>query len=56
VYLPAAGWVDFDPANAIVGNRDLILSRSRDVAISTIFGPASLAEFTVVTDEVTPPV
>jgi len=24
VYLPGAGWVDFDPTNSIVGNRDLI--------------------------------
>jgi transglutaminase-like putative cysteine protease len=24
VYLPGPGWVDFDPSNGIVGNRDLI--------------------------------
>jgi transglutaminase-like putative cysteine protease len=24
VYLPGAGWVELDPTNAIVGNRDLI--------------------------------
>ena len=24
VYLPGAGWVEFDPANGLVGNRDLI--------------------------------
>ena len=24
VYLPGAGWVDFDPTNRIVGNRNLI--------------------------------
>ena len=24
VYLPGAGWVEFDPTNNIVGNRDLI--------------------------------
>jgi len=24
VYLPGAGWVDFDPTNGVVGNRDLI--------------------------------
>ena len=24
VYLPDAGWVEFDPTNGIVGNRDLI--------------------------------
>jgi transglutaminase-like putative cysteine protease len=23
-YLPGAGWIDFDPTNSIVGNRDLI--------------------------------
>jgi transglutaminase-like putative cysteine protease len=24
VYLPGAGWVDFDPTNSIIGNRSLI--------------------------------
>ena len=24
VYLPGAGWTEFDPTNGIVGNRDLI--------------------------------
>ena len=24
VYLPGAGWVDFDPTNNIIGNRNLI--------------------------------
>jgi len=24
VYLPAAGWIEFDPTNGIVGNHDLI--------------------------------
>jgi transglutaminase-like putative cysteine protease len=24
VYLPGSGWVEFDPTNGIVGNRDLI--------------------------------
>jgi transglutaminase-like putative cysteine protease len=24
VYLPGAGWIEFDPTNGIVGNRDLI--------------------------------
>ena len=24
VFLPGAGWVDFDPTNSIVGNRNLI--------------------------------
>lgn len=31
VYLPASGWVDFDPTNGIVGNRDLVrVSVARD--------------------------
>jgi len=24
IYLPGSGWVEFDPTNGIVGNRDLI--------------------------------
>jgi transglutaminase-like putative cysteine protease len=33
VYLPGAGWVEFDPTNGIVGNRDLIrVAVSRDPA------------------------
>jgi transglutaminase-like putative cysteine protease len=24
VYLPGPGWVDFDPSNGIIGNRDLV--------------------------------
>ena len=24
IYLPGAGWIEFDPTNGIVGNRDLI--------------------------------
>ena len=24
IFLPGAGWVEFDPTNGIVGNRDLI--------------------------------
>src|SRR5207342_1041361 len=24
VYLPGAGWIDFDPTNCIIGNRNLI--------------------------------
>ena len=23
-YLPGAGWIDFDPTNSIIGNRNLI--------------------------------
>src|SRR5690242_19735545 len=31
VYLPGAGWVEFDPTNGIIGNRDLIrVAVSRD--------------------------
>ena len=31
VYLPGAGWVEFDPTNGIIGNRDLIrVSIARD--------------------------
>ena len=24
VYLPGAGWIEYDPTNGIIGNRDLI--------------------------------
>jgi transglutaminase-like putative cysteine protease len=47
VYLPGAGWVEFDPTNGIVGNRDLIrVAVVRDprqaIPISgTYFGSAS---------------
>jgi transglutaminase-like putative cysteine protease len=40
VYLPGAGWVEFDPTNGIVGNRDLIrvgVARMPDQAIP-LFG------------------
>jgi transglutaminase-like putative cysteine protease len=46
VYLPGAGWVEFDPTNAIVGNRDLIrvaVARDPSQAIplsGTYFGSA----------------
>src|SRR2546430_16386582 len=33
VYLPGAGWVEFDPTNGIIGNRDLIrVAVARDPA------------------------
>ena len=44
VYLPGAGWVEFDPTNAIIGNRDLIrvaVARDPSLAIplsGTYFG------------------
>ncbi len=47
VYLPGAGWVEFDPTNGIVGNRDLIrvaVARDPRQAIplqGTFFGAAS---------------
>lgn len=46
VYLPGAGWVEFDPTNAIVGNRDLIrvaVARDPSQAVplsGTYFGEA----------------
>jgi len=36
IYLPGSGWVEFDPTNGIVGNRDLIrvaVARNPDQAI-----------------------
>jgi transglutaminase-like putative cysteine protease len=56
VYLPGAGWVEFDPTNAIVGNRDLIrvaVARDPSQAIplsGTYFGAA--ADFLDMTVEV----
>ncbi len=44
VYVPGAGWVEFDPTNGIIGNRDLIrVAVARDPAqaiplIGTFFG------------------
>ena len=33
IYLPASGWIEFDPTNAKVGNRDLIrVAVARDPA------------------------
>ncbi len=40
IYLPGSGWVEFDPTNGIVGNRDLIrvaVTRTPDQAIP-LFG------------------
>jgi transglutaminase-like putative cysteine protease len=47
-YLPGAGWVDFDPTNSIVGNRNLIrvaVAWDQRTALplwGTFIGPASL--------------
>lgn len=47
VYLPGAGWVEFDPTNAIIGNRDLIrvaVARDPSQAVplsGTYFGDAN---------------
>jgi transglutaminase-like putative cysteine protease len=47
VYLPGAGWVDFDPTNSIVGNRNLIrvaMAWSPEHVLplwGTFYGPAS---------------
>src|SRR5689334_13891834 len=46
VYLPSAGWIEFDPTNGIVGSRDLIrvaVARDPRQAIplhGTYLGPA----------------
>ena len=46
-YLPGAGWVDFDPTNSIVGNRNLIRvavawdQRNALPLWGTFIGPAS---------------
>jgi transglutaminase-like putative cysteine protease len=46
VYLPSAGWIEFDPTNGIVGTRDLIrvaVARDPGQAIplhGTYLGPA----------------
>jgi transglutaminase-like putative cysteine protease len=47
VYLPGAGWIDFDPTNSLVGNRDLIrvaVAWNPEQALplwGTFMGPAS---------------
>ena len=36
IYVPGSGWVEFDPTNGIVGNRDLVrvaVARTPDQAI-----------------------
>jgi transglutaminase-like putative cysteine protease len=52
--LPGAGWVEFDPTNAIIGNRDLIrvaVARDPSQAVplsGSYFGaPADFQEMTV---------
>jgi transglutaminase-like putative cysteine protease len=46
VYLPSAGWIEFDPTNGIIGTRDLIrvaVARDPRQAIplhGTYLGPA----------------
>ena len=58
VYLPGAGWVEFDPTNGIVGNRDLIrvaVGRDPRQAIplsGTYFGDAADFKGMVVSVEV----
>jgi len=54
IYLPGAGWVEFDPTNGIIGNRDLIrIAVARDPTqaaplTGTYFGRASdIDEMTV---------
>jgi transglutaminase-like putative cysteine protease len=50
IYLPGAGWVEFDPTNGIVGNRDLIrvaVAREAQQAVplhGSYFGDAEAAE------------
>ncbi len=54
IYLPGAGWVEFDPTNGIVGNRDLIrvaVAREAQQAIplhGSYFGEAAAGEGMVV--------
>src|SRR5205085_253101 len=65
VYLPGAGWVEFDPTNGIIGNRDLIrVAVARDPAQAvplsgTYYGDADdeigmTVEVQVTTEQVTP--
>jgi len=61
VYLPGAGWVEFDPTNGIIGNRDLIrVAVARDPGqaaplTGTYFGRADDAEPMTVDVQVTTP-
>jgi len=66
VYLPGAGWVEFDPTNGIVGNRDLIrVAVARDPAQAvplsgSYFGNASddlgmTVQVNVTTEATSPP-
>jgi transglutaminase-like putative cysteine protease len=64
VFLPGAGWVEFDPTNGIVGNRDLIRvavardSRQANPLTGTYFGdPSAFEAMTVDVDvrEAAPP-
>ncbi len=58
IYLPGAGWVEFDPTNGIVGNRDLIrvaVAREARQAIplyGSYFGDATDGEAMVVSVDV----
>jgi transglutaminase-like putative cysteine protease len=61
VYLPGAGWVEFDPTNGIIGNRDLIrIAVARDPTqaaplTGTYFGHASDVDEMTVEVQVTTP-
>jgi transglutaminase-like putative cysteine protease len=61
VYLPGAGWVEFDPTNGIVGNRDLIRvavardSRQATPLYGSFFGDADDEEGMVVSVNVRRP-
>jgi len=61
VYLPGAGWVEFDPTNGIIGNRDLIrIAVARDPSqasplTGSYFGKAGDADGIEVEVQVTTP-
>jgi hypothetical protein len=51
-YLPGAGWVDFDPTNSIVGNRNLIrvaVAWDQRNACSTGYADPFLPELVIMT-------